>query len=344
MYARIASSRAFTLVELLVVIAVLGLISGVLVPSLASARSSARTAACAAQQRRLHLPTYIAMQADNDRLPGVNTTNVHYLKLPRTSELLGDTSPSKPTTIFDWISPSLGPVTRLSSNRARRTQQIFNDFACPSATRRNDTLYGYAPDASDFQTILATDGFPQISYLSPAAFHLAGKSFVPLAKYRTYNWSGPAVPPADYFPRLERIGPPAQKVFLSDATRYLASTSRLDFDISPSPKYFGSFLSSSPIYRASREFGVATNLPEFADENYLGLGPTVYPHNRNLTYRHTRRIVVTWFDGHASTMTEYQSKSDASHWFPTGSVFNAHTTGNATDESRAYHRHDEELR
>jgi len=326
------------------VIALLALVTGVLVPSLASARSASHTAACAQQQRRLHVATILAAQADDDRLPGINTTNVRYLKMPYTQELLADTSPATPTSVFDWISPALGATTPFSPNRARRTHQIFRDFACPASARHNDTLYGSAPDSSDFHAILSAEGFLQVSYLSPAAFHLAGKSFIPQAKYRTFGWRGPAVPPDDYFPRLDRVGPPAHKVFLSDATRYLASRARLDFDISPNPKYFGSFLSSSPIYRASREFGAATDKPEFAEENYLGQAPTVYPHNRNLTYRHSRRIIATWFDGHVSALSEAQSKTDASHWFPTGSVFNALASGNATDESLAYHRDGEALR
>lgn len=335
---------AFTLIELLIVFAILTLLTGVLLPSISSVRASARSAACAHQQRRLHAAVILAANADDDRIPGVNTTNARYLKLPHTYELLHDTSSHTPTSVFDWISPSLGLSTPFSTNRARRTQQIFNDLACPSARRRNDTLYGSAPDAADFQSLHTTDGFLQISYLSPAAFHLAGKSFVPLAKYRTYGWRGPAVPPDDYFPRLDRVGPPAAKVFLSDATRYLASRTRLDFDISPAPKYFGSFLCSSPIYRASREFGAATDRPEFPDENYLGQSATVYPHNRDLTYRHHQRIVVAWFDGHVDTMRENDSKTDASHWFPAGSVFNGSPSGNATDESRAFHRDGEELR
>ncbi len=337
-------AAAFTVIELLALLAILALLAGVLLPSLSSARSAARVALCAQQQRRLHAAAIIAAQSDDERIPGVNTTNARFLKMPHTFELLADTTSHTPTSVFDWISPSLGPTASFSTNRARRTQQIFNDLACPSATRHNDTLFGYAPDAADFQAILANDGFLQVSYLSPAAFHLAGRSFIPLAKFRTFAWRGPAVPPDDYFPRLDRIGPPASKVFLSDATRYLASRSRLDFDISPAPKYFGSFLSSSPIYRASREFGSAANLPEFPDENYLGQGPSVYPHNRDLTYRHKARLVVTWFDGHVTTMNENESKTDASHWFPTGSVFNAQPSGNATDQARAFHRDREELR
>lgn len=339
-----ASASAFTLVELLIVLALIALLTGVLLPSLSSARSASRVAACAQQQRRLHAAAILADHADNERLPGVNTTNARFLKMPYTSELLADTSSDTPTSVFDWISPSLGATATFSPNRARRTQQIFNDYACPASKRHNDTLFGNAPDAADFRAILDTDGFLQVSYLSPAAFHLAGRSFIPLAKYRTFAWRGPAVPPDDYFPTLDRLGSHAAKVFLSDATRYLASRSRLDFDISPAPKYFGSFLSSSPIYRASREFGSAANLPEFPDENYLGQGPSVYPHNRNLSYRHASRLVVVWFDGHVTTMSESASKTDASHWFPTGSIFNAQPSGNATDEARAFHSDREELR
>lgn len=47
--------HAFTLVELLVVLAVAGVLAGLLLPALSSVKSAARTAACGAALRQLHL-------------------------------------------------------------------------------------------------------------------------------------------------------------------------------------------------------------------------------------------------------------------------------------------------
>lgn len=47
--------RAFTLVELLIVLAVVGILAGLLLPALTTAKAVARTTACAAGLRQLHL-------------------------------------------------------------------------------------------------------------------------------------------------------------------------------------------------------------------------------------------------------------------------------------------------
>lgn len=50
---RAGSARAFTLLELLIVVAVIALLLGILLPSLAAARESARAAACASNLRQI---------------------------------------------------------------------------------------------------------------------------------------------------------------------------------------------------------------------------------------------------------------------------------------------------
>lgn len=335
-------ARAFSLVELLVVVAVVALLTGVLAPSIGAARDSARESVCANQQRRLVLATLVFTQSNDGWLPGVNTTGFRYLRAPAQAALLGDTSATTPTSVFDWVSPVLGEEARLAVSRALRTKQIFEDLGCPSARRGNDTLYGAGgvPDAADFQSLLDREGIGQVSYLSPAAMHLAGADFRSEARYRTWGWRGPAVPPERHEPRLDLIGPPAMKVWTTDACRYLASADRLDFDINPLPRYFGSFTTGGPTYIASREFGLATDRPELSGEARPGETRTVYPANARLSYRHGGRILTARLDGHVESLTERESKTDAAPWYPIGSVF---TGVNATAESMGRYAVDEEL-
>ncbi len=63
------TSRAFTLVELLVVIGIIGLIIAILLPSLAKAREQAKATACASQLRQLGLGLMIYSQANAGSLP-----------------------------------------------------------------------------------------------------------------------------------------------------------------------------------------------------------------------------------------------------------------------------------
>lgn len=334
---RRADSRGFTLIELLVVCAVVAALTGVLVPSLGGARAAAREAACKANQRRLHLAMMASATSSDGRIPGVNTTNAQYLRPLAAQALLGDTSASAPTTTMDWISPILGADLNLSVNRAERTRQIFDVLGCPSARRENDLVWGVAGDSDDFNSVLGRDGYPQVSYLSPAAFHLAGHGYRGGdARFVTWGWQGPAVPPRDYLPRLDRVGPPSMKVFVADGCRYLAAPNRLDFDMNPNPQYFSSFLTGSPIYVASREYGGAAQNAQFPGEHQsVQSAGSIYPHNARLSYRHKGGMVAVCFDGSAGKMSEADSKADATPWYPADSEF---TGVRATPGALSRHR------
>ena len=344
-YRSAAGTRAFTLVEVLAVIAIVALLMGVLIPGIGMVRAASREAVCAAQQRRLMLATLSFAQRNRENLPGINTTGLQYMEtLTSQAALLGNTSPSTPASVFDWISPILGEEEGLSVNRAERTRDIFNRLGCPSTQGAAAALWGETgiPDAEDFRKVRDADTFRQISYLSPGPFHLAGHAYLSQSKYRVYSWRGPAVPPERYLPRLDRVGAQhSDKVFISDATRYVVSAALLDFDVNPRPRYYGSFTSSTPVYIASREFGRATQNPEFAAENHGTNERTVYPANARLSYRHRGGMMTARFDGSAAYMTEAETKRDATPWFPGGSVF---TGVNATPESLATHRENEVLR
>jgi prepilin-type processing-associated H-X9-DG protein/prepilin-type N-terminal cleavage/methylation domain-containing protein len=60
---------AFTLVELLVVIAVIGILAALLLPALSSARQKARALECGNNLRQLYLATTFYAEEEGDRLP-----------------------------------------------------------------------------------------------------------------------------------------------------------------------------------------------------------------------------------------------------------------------------------
>ncbi len=332
----------FTLVEILVAVSIIALLLGVLVPVLGSVRGAAKSAGCAAMQRNLFMGVQNYANSNSDNLPGINTTGRKYLgSLGATThipEMLFDSSPNTPTQTFDWISPSIGLDANLDRNRARRTKQIFEDLGCPSAGAFNDKLYGFATDKTpDFQTLIDSEGIGQISYLSPGPFHLVGPAPPGAGTGRRYGWSGPAIPPQSYLPRLDRVGTQLSgKIFIADGTRYLTKGGILDFDISPSPKYYGSFTSSSPIYSGSTAYGREPHHPQFNSERHESR--STYPYNKNLSYRHGGGINVTFLDGHVDGLSEAESKSDATRWYPRGSIF---TGIRASRESLLHHKIDD---
>ncbi len=64
--------RAFTLLELLVVIGIIALLSGIALPSISMVRASAKNAQCISNLRQLNTPIQSYSQAHGDRIPIAN--------------------------------------------------------------------------------------------------------------------------------------------------------------------------------------------------------------------------------------------------------------------------------
>ncbi|MCB9848229.1 MAG: type II secretion system protein [Phycisphaeraceae bacterium] len=331
--------RGMTLIELAVAMGVASTMVGISTSVVLGVRASSRRTVCLAQQRALHLGMAQYTISNRSNLPGVNREGLRFMgALANREAMLGNTTPSTPVSTFDWMSPCLGEELGLSANRARRTAQLFDWLACPDADDGCDALYErpYPPgDAEDFRAIQELEGFRQISYLSPAAFHLRGPWWKP-TQYVTYRWRGPAVVPERYKPMTTEVGNPAGKVFVADGTRYLTRTGVLDFDINPVPKYFGSFTTSGPIYAASTAYGSQPNRPQFADETR----GAVHEDNWKLSYRHRGVINVMFFDGSSRALDRKTANTDATLWYPAGSEF---TGVSATVEASAHHAEGEIL-
>jgi prepilin-type N-terminal cleavage/methylation domain-containing protein len=62
-------TNAFTLIEVLVVVSIIGLLAAILVPSLAKARTQARRVTCATQLHQVGLAMVAYMQDNGDRMP-----------------------------------------------------------------------------------------------------------------------------------------------------------------------------------------------------------------------------------------------------------------------------------
>lgn len=319
-----ARVRAFTLIELLIVIAIIALLVGILLPALGKARQAAQSLVCKSIERQMGFAMTAYCNEWKEYFPGPNTSGADG-QLTNGALYLFDKSPTTPTTTHDWMSPMFGDTAGLSPNRAQRTKDLFERYGCAAAKIQNDTLFGSAGDASQFQTLFQQEGFGQISHLSPASFHyLPNQTVAQRFPYQgiqlIYGFSTPVAVNENYRPRLDKIGAQASnKIFASDGTRYY-DPPRLDFDVNPDPGIYGSFTDSGPIFQNSTAFG----------RGHIG-----NPINIKLSFRHPgQRINLVYFDGHASEMSAQQAWKDATPWYPGGSVYNG-TSG--TPESQAFH-------
>ncbi len=91
------SPKAFTLVELLVVITIIGLLAGLLIPAVNAARESARRAQCINNQRNLAL-AMLAHETNDGCLPGSLNQLGRYKTINGT-----DTTAPDEARVFSWV-------------------------------------------------------------------------------------------------------------------------------------------------------------------------------------------------------------------------------------------------
>jgi len=302
--------RAFTLIELLIVIAIIALLVGILLPSLAGAREAARSVVCQAHMRGVVLAALVYEADFKGFLVGPNTSGSD-LQQGRPYVEGTDT----PSQDWDFVSPLLGESLNLPTTQLQKFQEIcMTKLRCPSNTVRYTRRF-----SGSALPIEATGEQPfTLSYLTPAYFQMyaSGITSINGRTVESIPVPEPIALPRGYSPRIDLIGTVAsKKMMVFEGARYFDPAYN-GFDYSTVSN--GTGLAGTP----QGNFLSRGNAFTGSGENYLRDAARGYKPSdilKKISLRHSERMNGAMFDGHVEALNNVQS-SDPSYYAPSRST------------------------
>lgn len=304
----VASSHGFTLLELLVVIAVIALLLAILLPAVNKANACAQQTVGASRLHSLGQAMQTYCMTFNDWLPGSPNTSGNGANPGGAGRTVyggyyhwdEHTDAFPAVHIFDWASPllamMLGSVPKDIAQRYDQSKRwAFRSPANNWLARLNHA------SRINIETIVS-------SYATCRYF-----TYVPTSKQTGTDpgsrfWAHPFVP-NDFMPKLPNISNPHYKVFLADACK-------ID--------------RSNPHEISNQEYGYSTHGAWLNENDVYTASPSLsyrFEPARSEAFRYMNGINMLFFDNHVEYRREGSSDAEngfgsgarqAKFWFPTG--------------------------
>jgi prepilin-type N-terminal cleavage/methylation domain-containing protein len=302
--------RAFTLVELLVVIGIIALLISMLLPALNNARRAARTVQCSSNLRQVLLGMQMYVGENKGFFPGGPNSSGAFLLDPAYS----DFNCPDVSQIWDWQAPiarMLGVAFNSGGDHASRAQRFtqlvtYPPFQCAE----NDFLAApFSPPISGLPTTVVCSY--NLAYVFQLK-HSPGKGYTAPVYYN---------PPDGYGPKISAIGDASRKIYIADGARYSNATTVPDYDLN----YKGS---NGGTYGDVGAFDSFSN--SLCRKGAPGNGQTdPSKDSRAYGFRHgsrkihsaadTYRFAAGFFDGHVEVLGDLQG-ADPALWTPRGTT------------------------
>ncbi len=336
----IALQRAFTLVELLVVIGIISLLISILLPALGKARKTANTVKCEANLHSIMLAFQIYASQSNGWLLGSPATTGFF-----DTYASGTTKTSPPPSnsytpyaidVHDWMTPVLEtmgikvPYSAAAdagrSNGQARWDRVNFALNFPGFTDPENSAICQVYNASTYfpgsnAPLTAPYMSYSLSYLPFLIDPTAAKGYSSSDFTQGLFTNSYDSPPVGYVPKFSKLGTGSTKICIADGSRYLSFASGGGFDMSFN--YNGTQGGAYADYGAWSSFANGRRRAR-APLN----GTTSGPDERTLWARHgngvaggrpdTFRFNAAFFDGHVETLGDLQG-ADPSLWCPKGS-------------------------
>jgi prepilin-type N-terminal cleavage/methylation domain-containing protein/prepilin-type processing-associated H-X9-DG protein len=316
--------KAFTLVELLVVIGIIAILISILLPSLASARQAANGVQCLANLRSIGQAMVMYYGEYKGAIPGSGATsgrcifNASYLPQYNANNVPAE-APIDPADYY-------APLTRMMKIRLPngsspsaavryKDYMALQQFLCPSYRGVLAGPYPSGPNAGVLQSI---------SYVTGWGFLVTQGSPTPGVTGATRMSTGTTWPalPGGYAPRINKVGSPSEKVYAADGAKFSNNNIYPDYNLTL-PMTSGWASTNYSAFSNYSDFGPWSMATSSFDRSWAKGNTKVGANDsRKLAYRHggktaNFRMNVLYYDGHAESLDDIQS-ANPKLWLPKG--------------------------